>query len=142
MSNNIESILTESRVFEPSAAMQASVAVNAEKLAQLYAKAEQDHVGFWADLAHEKLTWSKPFTQALDESRAPLYRWFTDGELNVSYNCIDRHLDEKSDKLAIIFEGDKGDVHHYTYQELHDEVCRFANTLTTQGIKQGDRVII
>ncbi len=142
MSNNIESILTESRVFEPSAAMQASVAVNAEKLAQLYAKAEQDHVGFWADLARDKLTWSKPFTQALDDSRAPLYRWFTDGELNVSYNCIDRHLDEKSDKLAIIFEGDKGDVHHYTYQELHDEVCRFANTLTTQGIKQGDRVII
>lgn len=142
MSNNIESILTETRVFEPSAAIKQQAGINADKLAAMYAKAEQDHVGFWADLAKEKLSWHKPFTQALDDSKAPLYRWFSDGELNVSYNCIDRHLDTKSDKLAIIFEGDKGDVHHYTYQELHDEVCRFANTLKTQGINQGDRVII
>jgi acetyl-CoA synthetase len=142
MSTNIESILTETRVFEPSETIKAQATITEAKLAEMYAKAEQDHVGFWADLAKEKLSWHKPFTQALDDSKAPLYRWFSDGEMNVSYNCIDRHLDTKSDKLAIIFEGDKGDVHHYTYQELHDEVCRFANTLKVQGIKQGDRVII
>ncbi|WFE68712.1 acetate--CoA ligase [Thiomicrospira sp. R3] len=142
MSTNIESILTETRVFEPSEAIKAQATISQAKLAEMYAKAEQDHVGFWADLAKEKLSWHKPFTQALDDAKAPLYRWFADGEMNVSYNCIDRHLDTKSDKLAIIFEGDKGDVHHYTYQELHDEVCRFANALKVQGIKPGDRVII
>ncbi|HEY9016873.1 acetate--CoA ligase [Thiomicrospira sp.] len=142
MSNNIESILTESRVFEPSEMIKSQAGINKEVLDAMYAKADKDHVGFWSDLAREKLSWSKPFTKALDDSKAPLFRWFSDGELNVSYNCIDRHLETKSDKLAIIFEGDQGDVHHYTYQELHDEVARFANALTAKGIKKGDRVII
>lgn len=139
---NIESILTETRVFEASDAIKASVAINEEKLAQMRQEAKDDNVGFWSRLAKEKLVWSKPFTIGLDDSNAPHYKWFADGELNVSYNCIDRHLDTKSDKLAIIFEGDRGDVEHYTYKELHDQVCRFANTLVSQGIKQGDRVII
>lgn len=140
--SKIESILTETRVFEPSAETLASVAITQDKLDAMYAAAEKDNVGFWSDLAREKLSWSKPFTVGLDESNAPHYQWFTDGELNVSYNCIDRHLDTKSDKLAIIFEGDQGDTERYTYKELHDHVCRFANTLTAQGIKKGDRVVI
>ncbi|MBN2647224.1 MAG: acetate--CoA ligase [Thiotrichales bacterium] len=140
--SNIESILTENRVFTPSDAIKQSFAISEQKLAEMRAKAAADHVAFWSDLAREKLSWSKPFTIGLDDSKAPHYQWFTDGELNVSYNCIDRHLKNKSDKTAIIFEGDRGDVEKYTYKELHDQVCRFANTLTAQGIKQGDRVVI
>ncbi|MDG6777881.1 acetate--CoA ligase [Thiomicrorhabdus sp. zzn3] len=140
--SNIESILTENRVFQPSEATKSSVSISEEKLAQMRAEAEQDYVGFWSKLAKEKLEWTKPFTIGVDESQAPHYKWFSDGELNVSYNCIDRHLADKSDKLAIIFEGDQGDVEHHTYKELHDQVCRFANTLTAQGVQKGDRVII
>jgi len=140
--SKIESILTESRVFNASDEVKKSVALNEQSIAKLYEKAEKDHVGFWSDLAREKLAWSKPFTVGLDDSKAPHFKWFTDGELNVSYNCIDRHLDSKSDKLVIIFEGDQGDVERYTYKELHDQVCRFANTLVAQGVKKGDRVII
>ena len=107
---NIESILTESRLFTPSDDVKKTFAISEEKLAEMRAKAEADHVGFWSDLAREKLVWAKDFTIGLDESKAPHYEWFTDGELNVSYNCIDRHLATKSDKIAIIFEGDRGDV--------------------------------
>ena len=139
---NIESILTETRLFSPSEEVKNSFAISEEKLAEMRAKAAGDNVGFWSDLAREKLSWVTPFTIGLDESNAPHYQWFTDGELNVSYNCIDRHLDSKSEKTAIIFEGDRGDVEKYTYKELHDQVCRFANTLTAQGVEKGDRVII
>ncbi len=140
--SKFESILTENRVFQPSAETLANATVNQDKLDALYAAAAKDNVGFWSDLAREKLSWSKPFTVGLDDSKAPHYQWFTDGELNVSYNCIDRHLETRSDKPAIIFEGDLGDIERYTYKELHDSVCRFANTLTAQGIQKGDRVII
>lgn len=139
---NIESILTETRVFQPSEATKSTVAITQDKLDKMRADAADDFEGFWANLAREKLEWSKPFTNILDESNAPHYQWFNDGELNVSYNCIDRHLEDKSDKLAIIFEGDLGDVEHYTFKELHDQVCRFANTLKAQGVEKGDRVII
>ncbi|MDX1796790.1 MAG: AMP-binding protein, partial [Hydrogenovibrio sp.] len=142
MSNNIESILKENRVFEPSAAFKAQANINDEKYEALMKKASEDHEGFWVDLAREKLSWSKDFTVGLDDSNPPFYKWFSDGELNASYNCIDRHLAENHDKLAIIFETDDGKVEQYTYKELHDEVCRLSNALTAQGIKQGDRVII
>lgn len=140
--NNIESVLHETRVFFPSDRAKREANVNADRLAQLHAKANADHVGFWSDLAREKLQWSKPFTVGLDDSKAPHYRWFTDGELNVSVNCLDRHLDDRGDKTAIIFEGEPGDVQKYTYHELHGAVCRFANALKMQGVEQGDRVII
>ncbi len=140
--NNIESVLHETRVFSPSDRAKSEANVNATTLAQLHAKANADHVGFWSDLAREKLQWSKPFTVGLDDSKAPHYRWFTDGELNVSVNCLDRHLDDRGDKTAIIFEGEPGDVQKYTYHELHGAVCRFANALKMQGVEQGDRVII
>ncbi|MGF1546456.1 MAG: acetyl-coenzyme A synthetase N-terminal domain-containing protein, partial [Thiotrichales bacterium] len=91
MSSNIESVMHETRVFEPSAEIKAAATINAEKLADLHARAAADHAGFWADLAREELTWHKPFSVALDESNAPMFKWFADGELNVSYNCLDRH---------------------------------------------------
>ncbi len=78
----------------------------------------------------------------LDESKAPNYRWFTDGELNVSYNCLDVHLEERGHKTAITFVGEPGDVRHVSYRALHADVCRFANALTSLGVKAGDRVVI
>ena len=80
--------------------------------------------------------------KTLDESNAPFYRWFDDGELNASYNCLDRHLDTQPDKIAIIFEADDGKVTTITYQALYHEVCQFANALKARGIKTGDRVLV
>ncbi|PIE36426.1 MAG: acetate--CoA ligase [Gammaproteobacteria bacterium] len=142
MSKNIESILTEKRHFEPSAEFSAQANIKHEQLAALHARAERDYEGFWADLAREHLHWSKDFSEVLDDSRAPHYRWFGDGELNVSYNCLDRHLAERGDKTAIIFEGEQGDTLRLSYTELHREVCRFANVLKGRGITQGDRVVL
>ena len=89
------------------------------------------------------LHWQKPFTRVLDESQAPFYKWFDDGELNVSHNCLDRNLQNgNADNTAIIFEADDGTVSRYTYRELHAKVCQLANGLKSLGIKQGDRVII
>ncbi len=140
--NHIESVLNENRLFSPSERAKKEATVNAEQLAALHAEAGADHVAFWSRLAQEKLQWSKPFTVGLDDSKAPHYRWFTDGELNVSVNCLDRHLDERGDKTAIIFEGEPGDVQKYTYHELHGAVCRLANALKLQGVETGDRVVI
>ncbi len=140
--SSIESILTESRVFKAPEGTQKQVALSESDIAQLYAEAERDYVGFWSTLARKKLAWETPFTVGLDDSEAPHFKWFSDGTLNASYNCIDRHLETQSDKLAIIFEADDGSVERYTYKELHDHVCRFANTLVAQGIQKGDRVII
>lgn len=143
MSNsNIESVLHENRLFYPSERAKAEANVTAEQLAALHKEANTDHVAFWSRLAKEKLQWAKPFTVGLDDSKAPHYRWFTDGELNVSVNCLDRHLDERGDKTAIIFEGEPGDVQKYTYHELHGAVSRFANALKVQGVTTGDRVVI
>jgi len=139
---NIESVLHERRVFEPSATFAARAGIDRAQLDALHAKAAADYVGFWADLAVAEIAWQKPFTIPLDDGDAPNYRWFTDGELNVSHNCLDVHLGEHSGKTAIIFEGEPGDVRRLTYAELHAEVCRFANGLKAQGIRKGDRVVI
>jgi acetyl-CoA synthetase len=139
---NIESILLEERTFAPSPAFTARARIKPDDLAQLRAQARADYVGFWAGLAVQELKWQVPFTRALDDSQAPNYRWFTDGRLNASVNCLDVHLLERGDKTAIIFEGEPGDTRRLSYRELHAEVCRFANALKAQGIKPGDRVII
>jgi acetyl-CoA synthetase len=143
MSSRIESVLQEKRVFPPSPAFvqQANVS-GMEGYRKLVAEAERDFEGFWARLARETLAWSKPFSKVLDESRAPFFRWFYDGELNASANCLDRHLKTQGDKTAIIFEADDGKVTKITYRELQREVCRFANALKAQGIRTGERVII
>ena len=108
----------------------------------MYAEAEADHVGFWAARALEELTWETPFSQVLDTSNAPNYAWFTDGRLNVSYNCLDVHLPSLGDKPAILFVGEQGDRRELTYAELTARVCAFANALLAQGITSGDRVVI
>ncbi len=109
----------------------------------LCAKAELDNPAYWADLARDTLTWHRPFTKTLDESDAPFYRWFEDGLINASYNCLDRHVEAGlGDKVAIIFEADDGQVNRVTYQQLLDQVCQLANALRAQGVKQGDRVVI
>ncbi|HEX7417442.1 MAG TPA: AMP-binding protein, partial [Steroidobacteraceae bacterium] len=141
-SDNIESALLEQRKFAPSKRFVAQSRMTAGALAALHRKAAADHVGFWAELARSELEWHKPFSVALDDSRAPNYRWFTDGELNVSYNCLDVHLAEHGHKTAIIFEGEPGEQRRLSYRELHAEVCRFANALKAQGVTRGDRVII
>jgi len=104
--------------------------------------AAANYKGFWARQAQSELRWHKPFSVTLDESKAPNYRWFVDGELNVSYNCLDVHLEERGHKTALTFVGEPGDVRHVSYRELHADVCRFANALSALGVKQGDRVVI
>jgi acetyl-CoA synthetase len=140
---NIESTLHETRVFQPSVEFvkQANVSGMAE-YKDLCDAAAQDYEGFWARLARETLQWKKPFTKVLDESNAPFYKWFEDGELNVSYNCLDKHLATQPEKIALIFEADDGTVTKINYRDLHTRVCQFANGLKSRGIKKGDRVII
>jgi acetyl-CoA synthetase len=140
---SIESVLNETRVFPPSEAFQAQANVSGiASYNALCAQAEQDYEGFWGGLAREHIEWKKPFTQVLDESKAPFYRWFHDGEMNVSYNCLDKHLATQGDKTAIIFEADDGKVTHVSYKELHQRVCQFSNGLKSLNIVKGDRVII
>ena len=142
-SSAIESVLVENRVFPPSAEFTAQANVKPADYAAMCAKAEKDHSGFWGDLARENLIWSKPFTQSLDDSNAPFFKWFADGELNASYNCLDRHLGTPTEnKVAIIFEADGGQVTKVTYLELYKRVCRFANGLKSLGYKKGDRAIV
>ncbi len=141
--STIESVSTESRVFPPPAQFTAQANVKPADFDRLNAAAAKDFAGFWGDLARETLLWKKPFTRVLDESNAPFYQWFDDGELNVSYNCLDRNLTNgNANKTAIIFEADDGKVTRVTYQELYHRVCRLANGLHALGIKKGDRVVI
>jgi acetyl-CoA synthetase len=139
---NIESILIEQRSFPPSPEFTARARIKPRDAEALRKRAADDHVGFWADLASQELSWHRPFTVALDEARAPNYRWFTDGRLNASWNCLDVHLNERGHKTAVIFEGEPGDVRRLSYRELHADVCRFANALKAQGVAKGDRVVI
>ena len=143
MSSTIESILQESRVFPPSPAFVSQANISGmDAYRALCAEAERDFEGFWARLARENMDWRKEFTRTLDESGAPFFRWFTDGELNASYNCLDRHLPALADKTAVIFEADDGTITRINYRELHRRVCQAANGLKSIGIRSGDRVII
>ena len=139
---NIESVLVEERSFTPSPEFTARARIKTAELAALKADAAANYKGFWARQAQSELRWHKPFSVTLDESNAPNYRWFVDGELNVSWNCLDVHLEERGHKTAITFVGEPGDVRHVSYRELHADVCRFANALSSLGVKHGDRVVI
>ncbi|MGA8864023.1 MAG: acetate--CoA ligase [Gallionella sp.] len=141
--SNIESVLNEIRVFEPSPEFVKQANVSGMQAYRALCKsAEQDYPGFWANLARETLQWKKPFTQSLDDSNAPFFKWFEDGELNVSYNCLDKHLADRAERTAIIFEADDGKVSKVSYRELHGRVSQFANGLKSRGIRKGDRVVI
>ena len=139
----IDSVLQEDRLFPPSPAFVAQANVSGMAAYQaLCDEASRDFEGFWARQARDHLLWKKPFTKTLDESNAPFFKWFHDGELNASHNCLDRHLQSQPDKIAIIFEADDGKVTKVTYRELHAQVCRFANGLKSLGIQKGERVLI
>lgn len=143
-SSAIESVLVENRVFPPSEAVQKNARISGMPAYEaLCAEAQKDYEGYWARLARENVVWSKPFTQVLDESNPPFYRWFADGELNASANCLDKHMGTAVEhKTAIIFEADDGQVTKVTYRELLQRVAQFANGLKSLGIQKGDRVLI
>ena len=143
-SSAIESVLVENRVFPPSDAIVKAARVSGmDAYNALCAEAEKDFSGFWARLARENVLWNKPFTQTLDESNAPFYQWFADGELNASANCLDKHMGTPvENKTAVIFEADDGTVTKTTYKELLARVSQFANALKAAGVQKGDRVLV
>ena len=139
----IESVLSEHRTFHPDQAFVEHANVSGmAAYEKLCAAANDNYEKFWADLARELIIWKKPFTKTLNDSNAPFYKWFEDGELNVSYNCLDRHLATRANQTAIIFEADDGSVSHVTYQDLYHRVCQLANGLKSLKLNTGDRVII
>jgi acetyl-CoA synthetase len=142
--SDIESFSNEARVFNPPADFVANAAISGmDAYRALCEEANEDYEGFWARLAQQNLQWTKPFTKKLDQSHAPFYKWFEDGELNVSANCLDRHLHNgNADKVALIFESDDAKVTKVTYRELYERVCKFANGLKSLGVQKGDRVVI
>ncbi len=144
MTTEIESILVENRVFPPPADLVAQANVSGmEGYQALCDEAKRDPDAFWARLANENLVWAKPFTKVLDESNAPFYKWYPDGQVNVSANCLDKHLGTPAEnRTAIIFEADDGQVTKVTYKELHARVSQFANALKSLGYQAGERAII
>jgi len=141
--SNIESVMQENRLFEPPASFVAQATLRRADADALHAEAQRDFTGFWGRLARENLAWHKPFHRVLDESNAPFYRWFADGELNASYNCLERNLERGlGERTAIIFEADDGVVTKVSYRDLYHRVCRLANGLKSLGVKKGDRVLI
>lgn len=144
MTVEIESVLVENRVFPPFENLVKHANISGmDAYRALCDEADRDPQAFWSRLARENLVWTKPFTRALDDSQAPFFRWYADGEMNVSANCLDRHLNTPvADKVAIIFEADDGKVEHVTYRQLHARVCEFANGLKALGYKAGQRAVI
>ena len=134
----IANLSTESRTFPPPALFAA--AANAQQ--SVYEEADADWLGFWEKQAKRRITWFKEPTVVLDDSQAPFFKWFSDGTLNISYNCLDRHLDTIGDKVAYHWIGEPGDTRTFTYRELYEEVNRFANALANLGVERGDRVAI
>ena len=127
----------------PASAVEGAHVSGMDAYRKLEAEAAADHEGYWARLARELVSWNQPFTKVLDASHAPFFKWFEDGTLNVSYNCLDRHVEAgRGDKTAILFEADDGAVTKVSYKELLAKVCQFANALKAHGVKKGDRVVI
>ncbi|MFY9270339.1 MAG: acetate--CoA ligase [Candidatus Manganitrophaceae bacterium] len=140
--NEITSVLKERRLFKPKKTFSQEAHIpSMEAYKRLYRKAEKEPEAFWAGLAKE-LVWFKPWKKTL-EWKPPFARWFIGGKINISSNCLDRHLETwKKNKAAILWEGEPGDSRVLTYQDLHREVCKFANVLKGEGIVKGDRVAI
>ncbi|MDJ0496502.1 MAG: acetate--CoA ligase [Acidimicrobiia bacterium] len=134
----LENLLTEDRVFPPTEEFAA--AANAKP--DVYEKADADYLGFWKEQALNRVTWFKEPTVILDDSNPPFFKWFSDGELNVAYNCLDRHLDTIGDKVAFHWVGEPGDTQDITYRDLHERVGKLANGLKSLGVEKGDRVAI
>ena len=134
----LENLSFESRIYEPTQ----EFATNANAQKSIYDEAKEDRLKFW-DKQANRLTWGTPWTKTLDWSNAPFAKWFLDGKLNVSYNCVDRHVEQgHGNQVAFYFEGEPGDTRTITYQQLQDEVCKTTNALLELGVGFGDRVAI
>jgi acetyl-CoA synthetase len=135
---------TEYKLYPPPAAVVAGAHVSGQAAFDaLVREAETDYEGYWARLARELISWKKPFTKVLNSAGAPFFKWFEDGTLNASYNCLDRNIERGlGDKTAIVFEADGGEVTKVTYARLLTSVCKLANGLKSLGVQKGDRVII
>ena len=138
MSEKIENLLGENRTFDPPS----SIVENANATKEWFDLAEEDRLAYWQKQALERITWYKEPTEILDDSNAPFYKWFKDGELNLSYNCLDRHLETDGDRVAFYWEGEPGDTQEITYQDLYERVCKLSNGLKELGVKKGDRIAI
>lgn len=135
---------SQPKLYNPPAELEASAHVAGRAAYdKLCAEAEADYEGYWSRLAREFVSWKTPFTKALDESEAPFFKWFEDGTLNVSYNCLDRNIERGlGDKSAIVFEADDGTVTKVSYAQLLERTCKLANALKSRGVNKGDRVVI
>ncbi|MFP6677401.1 MAG: acetate--CoA ligase [Pirellulaceae bacterium] len=142
-SGQIDSVMQENRLFPPPEEFSSNSQIGSfEAYQELYDKAQADPVAFWGELARQELHWFEPFNETLDWQE-PFAKWFVGGKTNVSYNCLDSHLSTwRRNKAAIIWEGEPGDQRTLTYQQLHREVCRFANVLKSLGVVVGDVVSI
>ena len=141
--SQIESVLHETRLFAPSEAFQQAANVSGRAgYDALVAEAEKDRLGFWRQRAQAEIQWVKPFSVVYDGADAPRHKWFADGALNISANCLDRHLPARADQPAILFESDEGRGEAVTYADLHRRVCKFANALKSLGVGRGDRVVV
>jgi len=138
MAETLENLLHENRTFPPSP----DFVTQANVRSGIHEEAEGDYLGFWQRQALERITWFREPAEILDDSNPPFYKWFTDGVLNLSYNCLDRHLETSADKIAYHWIGEPGETRDITYGELHADVCRFANALKAKGVGKGDRVAI
>ena len=138
----IESILKENRSFAPTQNFVKEAKLKESDFKDMRIKAEENYEEYWADLARNNIHWFKDFTETLDSSNAPNYEWFADGELNVSYNCLDVHASIMPNKKAIIFESEDGELKTFTYKDLLEEVSAFSNGLLKLGVQPMDRVII
>ena len=138
----IESILNESRSFPPSKDFIDQANIDGKKAEKLKKQAAENHIEYWASLAKDQLQWFRPFKNILDESKAPNYEWFNDGEINASYNSLDVNVSKNPNKIAIIFETEDGKSEHITYKELLSKTSQFANGLKKLGVEPMDRVVI
>jgi acetyl-CoA synthetase len=138
MSEALENLLSEDRKFEPSS----EFAAQANARPGIHAEAEADYLAFWQKQALSRISWDTEPTEVLDDSNPPFFKWFADGKLNISVNCLDRHLTDHGDQVAYHWVGEPGDTRTLTYRELYSEVCRFANGLKSLGLVKGDRVAI
>ena len=138
MSQALENLLREDRIFPPSDEFVAQ----ANARPGIHEEAAADTRAFWMEQALDRITWFREPTEILDDSNPPFFKWFKDGELNLAYNCLDRHLEEHGDQIAYHWIGEPGDTRALTYQDLADEVSRFANGLKSLGLQKGDRVAV
>ena len=138
MSEKIENLLEENRIFEPSQ----NLKKNANATEEWFKEAENNRLDYWKKQALNRISWFKEPTEVLDDSNPPFFKWFKDGELNLSYNCLDRHLENDGDRVAYYWEGEHGDTQEITYRDLYERVCKLSNALKSLGVQKGDRVAI